>query len=341
MKINDTEVVKVKASQLIKLLMLNVEDRQPTHIWGATGIGKSVITRELAKTIDYQFLDFRASTRDTTDLMGLPKTDGDMTRWVPPSFLPREGKGIFFMDELTSATPLMQAACYQLVLDRSIGEYFLPEEWVVFAAGNPPSERGVSFSMPRPLRNRFAHFELVFDHEDWRTWCGVAGIEPEVVAFDRLRPQFMDDVDPASNAYSSATPRSMEFMSKKLSQAKRHGLPYDNLMLSQFCSCVGVPAGTEFFNFLQMYTSLPSVTEILRDPLKARISDEVSFSIAISTALGRVITDKNISAAVAYLDRMEPEYKVFALHDAANRDKSITSTKEYVESCIDNQKLMA
>jgi MoxR-like ATPase len=75
---------------------------------------------------------------------------------VPPKFLPTSGQGILFLDELTSAPQMTQAGCYQLVIDRKLGEYRLPDGWVVIAAGNPASERGVHFSMPRPLRNRFA-----------------------------------------------------------------------------------------------------------------------------------------------------------------------------------------
>jgi MoxR-like ATPase len=73
---------------------------------------------------------------------------------------------------------MTQAGCYQLVLDRKLGEYQLPAGWVVIAAGNPASERGVHFSMPRPLPNRFVHLDLEPGFEDW-TKCAVkAGIRP-------------------------------------------------------------------------------------------------------------------------------------------------------------------
>ena len=97
---------------------------------------------------------------DPVDLRGLPRIAADQTEWVPPKFLPTTGKGILFLDELTSAPQMTQAGCYQLVLDRKLGEYLLPDGWVVIAAGNPASERGVHFSMPRPLRNRFVHLDL-------------------------------------------------------------------------------------------------------------------------------------------------------------------------------------
>jgi MoxR-like ATPase len=112
---------------------------------------------------------------DSVDLRGLPRTAADQAEWVPPKFLPTSGHGILFLDELTSAPQMTQAGCYQLVLDRKLGEYQLPEGWVVIAAGNPASERGVHFSMPRPLRNRFVHLDLEPDFEDWTKWAVKAG----------------------------------------------------------------------------------------------------------------------------------------------------------------------
>jgi MoxR-like ATPase len=78
----------------------------------------------------------------------LPRISADQAEWVPPKFLPISGKGILFLDELTAAPQMTQAGCYQLVLDRKLGEYHLPDGWVVVAAGNPASERDVHFSMP-------------------------------------------------------------------------------------------------------------------------------------------------------------------------------------------------
>ena len=87
----------------------------------------------------------------------MPRIKDDRTEWITPNFLPSKGEGILFLDELTSAPPMTQAACYQLVLDRALGDYRLPDGWSVLAAGNPASERGVSYSMPRPLLNRFGN----------------------------------------------------------------------------------------------------------------------------------------------------------------------------------------
>ena len=141
----------MKPSKLYEALHALIGERVPLHIWGACGVGKSQIVHQVADDLDYDFLDVRAVQLDPVDLRGLPRISADQTEWVPPKFLPTSGKGILFLDELTSAPQMTQAGCYQLVLDRKLGEYALPDGWVVIAAGNPASERGVHFAMPRPL----------------------------------------------------------------------------------------------------------------------------------------------------------------------------------------------
>src|SRR5712671_5501043 len=145
----------MKPSELFEALHALITERVPLHIWGACGVGKSQIVAQVASDLNWQFLDVRAVQLDPVDLRGLPRIAADQAEWVPPKFLPTSGEGILFLDELTSAPQMTQAGCYQLVLDRRLGEYHLPDGWVVVAAGNPASERGVHFSMPRPLRNRF------------------------------------------------------------------------------------------------------------------------------------------------------------------------------------------
>ena len=125
----------MKPSKLYEALQALIGERVPLHIWGACGVGKSQIVARVASDLGYDFLDVRAVQLDPVDLRGLPRILEDQTEWVPPKFLPNRGKGILFLDELTSAPQMTQAGCHQLVLDRKLGEYALPDGWVVIAAG--------------------------------------------------------------------------------------------------------------------------------------------------------------------------------------------------------------
>jgi MoxR-like ATPase len=307
----------------------------PLHIWGACGVGKSQIVAQVADDLDFEFLDVRAVQLDPVDLRGLPRIKEDQTEWVPPKFLPTAGKGILFLDELTSAPQMTQAGCYQLVLDRKLGEYVLPDGWVVIAAGNPASERGVHFSMPRPLRNRFVHLELEADLNDWCKWAVSAGVRPEIIAFLRFKPDLLHTAYATSDANAWPTPRSWEMASNVLrgiaNRQKTTFLSGASEFEAQLLDgTVGPAAAAELIAFLRLFRQLPSIDEILLNPETAPLPTEPSAQIAIATALGRAMTDNSVARGLKYLDRMPTEMRVMAMRDAAARDTAITHTPEFV-----------
>ena len=125
-------------------------------------------------------------------------------RLAIPAFLPDDGAGILFLDELNAAPPLVQAACYQLVLDRALGECRLPDGWTVFAAGNREGDSTVTSRMSSALANRFVHLSFEPDLDDWSRWAmGQADLRPEVVAFLRWRPDLLHRFEPAEKAFLS------------------------------------------------------------------------------------------------------------------------------------------
>ena len=332
----------MKPSKLYEALHALIGERVPLHIWGACGVGKSQIVALVARDLGYDFLDVRAVQLDPVDLRGLPRIAADQTEWVPPRFLPTEGRGILFLDELTSAPQMTQAGCYQLVLDRKLGEYVLPDGWVVIAAGNPASERGVHFSMPRPLRNRFVHLELEADLDDWCRWAVRAQVRPEIVAFLRFKPELLHTADVTTDANAWPTPRSWEMASRVLSGVARR--QKTNLLTgaSEFEAqlldgTVGQAAASELVAFLRLFRELPSIDEILLNPATATVPAEPSAQIAISTALGRVMTDSSVGRGITYLDRMPTEMRVMAMRDAAARDAAITHTPEFVRFGVEHR----
>jgi MoxR-like ATPase len=186
-------------------------------------------------------------------------------------FLPTSGKGILFLDELTAAPQMTQAGCYQLVLDRKLGEYHLPDDWVVVAAGNPASERGVHFSMPRPLRNRFVHLSLEPDFEDWCQLAVHAGLRSEIVAFLRFKPALLHDANATSDVNAWPTPRSWQMASNVQSGFARRqnggfftGAKEIEAQLLE--GTIGPAAATELVAFLRLFRDLPSIDEILLNP---------------------------------------------------------------------------
>jgi hypothetical protein len=318
-----------------------IAERVPTHVWGPCGVGKSQIANQVADDLEYDFLDVRALQLDPIDFRGLPRIADDTTQWVPPKFLPTSGKGILFLDELTSAPQMTQAACYQLVLDRRLGEYVLPDGWVVIAAGNPASERGVHFSMPRPLRNRFVHLHLEADIKDWCRWAVRATVRPEIIAFLRFRPELLHDGDVTLDQNAWATPRSWEMASNVLNGLGRQpGYANAEIEAQLLEGAIGQAATAEFVGFLRLFRQLPSIDEILLNPETATLPDDPSSQIAIATALGRAMSDHSITKGVKYLDRMPTEMRVLAMRDAAARDRAITHTQEFVRFGVEHAEVI-
>jgi len=264
----------------------------PVMLWGPPGVGKSQIISQIASSHDVKVIDIRLSQMEPSDLRGIPFRNGDSVEWAPPSILPnaeRHGnKGILFLDEITSAPPSVSAAAYQLILDRKLGEYHVPEGWAIFAAGNRQGDRGVTYTMPAPLANRFSHFELETHLDDWVAWAYSHDIDERIIGFLRFRPELLFDFDPAHNPVAFPSPRSWEFAHRALK--KFEATP--SLMLPTFQACIGPAAGIELNAFISSLDKMPDLDAIIKGE-KVPVPDEIDLQYAVAAALvGRAIRAK-------------------------------------------------
>ena len=103
---------------------------------------------------------------------------------------------VLFLDEMNSAAPSVQAAAYQLILNRRVGTYKLPDNVMIVAAGNREADKGVTYRMPAPLANRFIHLELAVDFGDWFQWAVDNNIHKDVVGYLTFAKKDLYDFDP-------------------------------------------------------------------------------------------------------------------------------------------------
>jgi len=255
-------------------------------LWGPPGVGKSQIIAGIAVRHRVPLLDIRLAQMEPTDLRGIPFRDGKHVVWSVPAQLPdvdRHGEqGILFLDEITSAVPTVTAAAYQLILDRRLGEYAVPPGWAIFAAGNRQGDRGVTYQMPAPLANRFTHYELEADLDDWIQWAHRRGIDERLIAFLRFRPDLLFDFDPARYMVAFPSPRSWEYADRALSKFR----DAPQLLGEALKACVGPAAGLACRAFLDHLDQLPDVAAIANGREHA-VPRAVEMQYAVAAALVR------------------------------------------------------
>jgi MoxR-like ATPase len=305
----------MRASDLTKSLSALVEQKVPTFLWGAPGIGKSSIVKEIAQTKGLEFIDLRLALMDPTDLKGIPFYDKEShtALWAPPAFLPKDGRGILFLDELNSAAPAVQSSAYQLILDRRVGEYELPDGWAIVAAGNREGDRGVTYRMPAPLANRFVHFELEVNVDDWREWAYRSGLDARIIAYISYKNEHLFTFDAKKETKSFATPRSWEYVGSILA-AKLD----KTLLLDTISGAVGRETAVSFLAFVRVMDRLPDIEAILKGTAFEQ-SDEVDVLYALSSAIvSRYLSapDKEqLENILRYSLDMKSEFAVMLVQD--------------------------
>ncbi|MDH5485360.1 MAG: AAA family ATPase, partial [Gammaproteobacteria bacterium] len=276
----------------------------PVMLWGPPGVGKSQLVSQVAAKSNVPVIDIRLSQMEPSDLRGIPFRDGESVEWAIPSMLPdaeRHGEqGILFLDEITSAPPSVSAAAYQLILDRKLGNYQVPDGWAIFAAGNRQGDRGVTYTMPAPLANRFSHYEVDVNLDDWVAWAWDRGIDGRVIAFLRFRPDLLFDFDPAHNPVAFPSPRSWEFAHNALHKFEDH----PELFLGALQACVGPAAGIELNAFIDSLEQMPDLDAIIAGEDVAT-PKEIDLQYAVASALvGRAIQVKGKDNAADVMGRI-------------------------------------
>lgn len=265
------------------------KSKRPIFLWGPPGIGKSDVVKQIGEDIGAHVIDIRLSLWDPTDIKGIPYFDSNSNKmkWAPPSELPDEETAsqydqiILFMDEMNSAAPAVQAAAYQLVLNRRVGTYKLPDNVLIVAAGNRESDKGVTFRMPAPLANRFVHLEMAVNWDDWFSWATENRIHKDVVGFLTFSKKDLYDFDPKSPSRSFATPRSWQFVSDLLIDDDGD----EDTLTDLTAGAVGEGLAIKFMAHRKVASKLPDPTDILKGKVKKMESKEISAMYSLTVSL--------------------------------------------------------
>ncbi len=296
-------------------------------LWGAPGVGKSQAIRQLAKAIEentnkkISITDVRLLLFNPIDLRGIPTSNADKTLavWLKPQIFQMDGSNevinILFLDEISAAPQSVQAAAYQITLDRVIGEHKLPGNCIVIAAGNRTTDKSVAFKMPKALANRVMHIEVEGNFNSWKEWAIRSGINDKVIGFLSFRRNYLMGFDSSSDDLAFATPRSWEMVSKLLNHVNGDV----DKMYSLIAGLVGCGVAVEFRTWAQVYHQLPDIKDIFDGKMPPLPSNTDAMYALTSSMVAYACEHKNemhrIANSISYANKMPPDFSAILLKD--------------------------
>jgi len=284
----------VSPNEAKKSIRKCIKIKRPVFLWGPPGIGKSEIVQQVGEEQGREVIDVRLSLWEPTDVKGIPYFNSKLGTmcWAPPVELPTDpdSTAILFLDELNSAAPATQAAAYQLILNRRVGTYKLPDGVSIVAAGNRETDKGVTYRMPAPLANRFLHVELRTDFEDYLNWATNNKIHEQVVGYLSFAKQDLYDFEPKSASRAFATPRSWTFVSNLLEDDDLD----EGTLTDLIAGAVGEGLAVKFMAHRKVAKQMPNPTDILLGKVQKCSIKEVSamYSLNISMCYELQESDK-------------------------------------------------
>lgn len=311
------------------------------QLLSSPGIGKSSIVKELAKEYSLELIDLRLSQIESVDLLGFPVTTGNKAKYLPFDTFPLEedsipqGKNgwILFLDELPLASKEVQRAAYRLILDREVGQYKLHENVYIVAAGNLMTDRALVQPLSTAIESRIIDILI---KPDLNTLISNVAIpnrwDERVIAYLQYAPDKLMTFDPNSTEKKYACPRTWEFVSKLI---KSKEVSIDKLAL--LVGTVGSVA-SDFVSFCSIYGEVPTINEILNNPLEVPVPNSVSLRYATITHLSQNVKEDTLNDVFKYVNRFSADMRVLFFRLLVIKDKNLVTHPVFAEHMVEFSK---
>ncbi len=302
-------------------------------LWGPPGVGKSQAVRQIAKEIgektgkSVNVTDVRLLLFNPIDLRGIPTANADKTLavWLKPQIFQMDSSdtvvNILFLDEISAAPHSVQAAAYQITLDRIVGEHKLPENCIVIAAGNRVTDKSVAFKMPKALANRLMHIEIAESFQSWKEWAIRSGVNEKVLGFLSFRQNYLMQFDSSSDDLAFTTPRSWEMVSNLLNYVS------DDIddMYSLISGIIGAGTAIEFRVWAKVYKDLPDIEDVF-DGKTMKVPTKTDSMYALTASMAAYAREHKeetgrIANSIRYAEKMPPDFSTILMKDYMYIDK--------------------
>lgn len=316
MTTNTVNVADVSLNQLPDMLLDFYKLRIPVLLMGTPGIGKSSVIQQFAEKMretdpDFGYVDKRIASSDPGDIVGRQFYDASVQSLlhIAPEEWPTEGNGVFVLEELADGTRLQTSAVYSILQERRIGQKPLPEGWWVVGCCNRPDDGSNARQLTTALADRVAVFNVVADLKSFTEHAVKKDVNPKILAFLRLNPQYLDGNDHQieTGQLISPTPRSWFQASDIMSMPSFANVDLRRALLA---SKVGIEVATTFLGFMAQDCEDVPVDKLMAAKTKREIEDllpnDVSKLVYVTYAIMALCKDnKTFKQSFLILETMK------------------------------------
>jgi len=318
----------IKINELAPLIMDDLICGLVPYITSVPGIGKSDVVKTITEDSNLALIDVRLSQCDSSDLLGIPKLGTDRLEFAPPKMFPLEGdkipegkKGwLLFFDEFSSANKSVEAAAYRILLDKQVGEFNLHKKVAIVCAGNGTGQGAIANRLSTASQSRMIHYNLVTDANAWCDWAITKQVHHKIIGFIQFRPDLLHDFDPKHKDNTFPCPRTWEFLDRKL---KLWGGEIDESRLPSVAGTIGSGASFEFKAFLDIFSRIPSMDILKKNPSLISEYTEPSMQYALSATIGHNTNAHNIKEMFPLIEALPLEFQVICIKQLIQSDRTI------------------
>lgn len=340
---NEADLYRVTPRTAKKFLLKCLYAGLAPFLQSSPGMGKSSIMRAIAAELNLKLIDHRLSTSAPEDMSGLPQFVDGMARFAPFAELfpvkgtplpmnPKTGKlydgWLIFLDEFNSATKLVQASAYKLVLDRQVGQHDLHECTMLAMAGNLSTDRALVNPLGTAMQSRVIHIEMKVDFDEWLMDVALPQkYDQRVIAYLSQHPGKLMDFRPEHQEKTFCCPRTWEFLERLV-----HGDEVTDEFTPLYAGTITSGTAASFVQFTKVYATMPKVGDILNDPDRHPVPTDLNTKWAVVTSLLEHVNKDTLEKLATYVNRMDSTFQILFFRSVMVTNKDLRNHSAFTKA---------